>query len=471
MAKHKSLFLSAVLLLLSLTASARVQLCKIFSDGMVLQQQSQCRIWGRASAGKMVKVTTSWNGHIYRQQAGEDGHFALQVSTPVAGGPYTITISDGEAVTLRDILIGEVWICSGQSNMEMPVKGFKGQPVEGAAETLLDCDDQQLHLFTVKRRASLTPVDSVSGKWQQATSESVRSFSATAYYYGRALRRALNVPVGLIVTAWGGSACEAWMQQEWLQAFPTVKLPHDEADVKKRAQRCPTALYNGMLMPIAGYTMKGVIWYQGEDNVERSSYYADCFGRMIGGWREVWNQGDFPFYFCQIAPYDYSLIGWQKYNSALLREQQLRAEQDVKNCRMAVLLDAGLEYGIHPRCKRQAGERLALLSLSNTYGKKGLPDFAVYKQVEFHGDTADVTFDRSKEWIYFEHGAPRDNYEVAGEDRVFHKAKAWISRNHLYLQSDDVKKPVAVRYAFHDWVDADLMHDGLPVSSFRSDNW
>jgi len=469
--KYNRILLGAVMAIFAASVSAKVSLPRFFADGMVLQQQASCNLWGTADAGKNVKVITSWDGKSYQVKSGSDGKFAVQVKTPKAGGPYTITFSDGKETKLCDVLIGEVWVCSGQSNMEMPMKGFKGQPIEGAPEELMTCKDENLRLFTVKRNAQLMPVDTVTGSWQKACSESVRNFSATAYYYGKALRKALDVPVGLIVTAWGGSACEAWMTADWLKAFPTVKIAKDEADVKKRAQRCPTALYNGMLNPIIGYTMKGVIWYQGEDNVERSSYYADCFSRMIKGWREKWNQGEFPFYYCQIAPYDYSLIDWGKYNSALLREQQMKAEKMVDNCRMAVLMDAGLEYGIHPRKKREAGERLALLSLSNTYGMKGLPDFAVYKEVVFHNDTAEVSFDRSKEWIYFENGPSSENFEIAGEDKVFHKAKAWLSRNRLYLKSDEVKKPVAVRYGFKDWLKGDLMHDGLPVSSFRSDNW
>jgi sialate O-acetylesterase len=366
-------------------------------------------------------------------------------------------------------MIGEVWICSGQSNMEMQMKGFKQQPVEGTTEELLRCRDQLLRLFTVKRHASLTPEDDVTGHWDEATSASVRDFSATAYYFGRALRQTLGVPVGLIVTSWGGSACEAWMQAEWLKAFPKVQQHITEDDVKKLQQRCPTALYNGQLHPLIGYTLRGAIWYQGEDNVPRYDYYAPLMAAMVKGWRDVWKQGEFPFYYCQIAPYDYSLIEWS--GSQLLREQQMKAETLIPNARMAVLMDAGLEYGIHPRKKRQAGERLAILALSNTYGVQGMPDFAVYSKIEIQGDTIVVAFDRSKEWVYFEHGPKSHNFEVAGADKVFYPAEAWVSRNRVYVRSEKVKNPVAVRYAFHDWAEGDLMHDGLPVSSFRSDDW
>ena len=466
--------------LCSLCASARVELPSFFADGMVLQQLSECNIWGWAEPGKDVLISTSWDKQAHAATASKDGRFGVKVSTPVAGGPYSIIFRDGDTVELNDVMIGEVWLCSGQSNMEMTLKGYKGQPVEGTAEELLQCGDSLLRLFYAGRQAALEPQRDVKGSWRSANTESVRNFSATAYYFGKSLRRTLGVPVGLVCTAYGGSACEAWMKADWLQAFPKVadqwsvdsgQWSITESDVQKLQQRCPTALYNGQLSPFIGLGMRGAIWYQGEDNVPRYDYYAPLLKAMIEGWRREWQQGDFPFYYCQIAPYDYSLIQWGQYNSAYLREQQARVETMVGNCRMAVLLDAGLEYGIHPRMKRQAGERLALLALANTYGVKGLPDFAAYKEVEFRGDTAVISFDRSKEWVYFEHGPRSQNFEVAGHDRVFHPAKAWIQRNRVYVRSGEVAQPVAVRYAFRDWVVGDLMHDGLPVSSFRTDNW
>lgn len=465
----RRIVLSLFIGLSTLTMSAKVRLPQFFSDGMVLQQQSECNLWGWAEPGKKVSISTSWDKKSFMVTARKDGLFSLKVKTPEAGGPYFIGFKDQDYVQLNNVMIGEVWICSGQSNMEMQMKGFKQQPVEGTTEELLRCKDANLRLFTVKRHASLTPEQDVTGQWNEANSASVREFSATAYYFGRALRQVLDVPVGLICTSWGGSACEAWMHPEWLKAFPKVNQHVTEADVEKLQQRCPTALYNGQLKPLVGYTMRGAIWYQGEDNIPRYDYYAPLMKAMVEGWRSDWKQGNFPFYYCQIAPYDYSLIGWE--NSQYLREQQAKAETMIDNARMAVLMDAGLEYGIHPRKKRQAGERLALLALSNTYEQKGLPDFATYKDVTFQNDTAVVSFDRSKEWVYFEHGPKSQNFEIAGADKVFYPADAWVSRNRVYVHSDKVKAPVAVRYAFRDWVEGDLMHDGLPVSSFRTDDW
>ena len=453
------------------TAQAKVTLPKIFADGMVMQQQTNANLWGTATKQKTVKISTSWDNKTYSVTADKEGKWNTSIQTPAAGGPYTITLDDGEKTTLNNILIGEVWICSGQSNMEMPMKGYKNQPIENGVSDILHSQDNQLRLFTVKRTAQLKPVDDVSGTWAEACPESVREFSATAYYFGRELRSTLHCPVGLISVSWGGAACEAWMAEEWLKAFPDAVLPKTDDDVNKTKQRCPTALYNGMLRPIIGYTMRGAIWYQGEDNIPRHSTYARMQTAMIEGWRKEWKQGDFPFYYCQIAPYDYTLIGWT-YNSAFLREQQMQAEQMTTNTGMACLMDAGLEFGIHPRKKNVAGERLALLALNGTYGIKGLSaQSAYYKSAEFNGDTAIVSFDRADMWIYGTNGLKSDLVEVAGEDHVFHPAKAWIERSKLYAKSDAVAHPVAVRYAFCNWVVGDLYSDGLPISSFRSDDW
>lgn len=462
--------LAALMAFAGWDACAKVKLPAFFSSGMVLQQQTTCRIWGTASTNSRVKVVTSWNGKHYQTVSNAQGQFEVKVATPAAGGPYSITLDDGEKTTLDSILIGEVWLCSGQSNMEMPIKGFKAQPVEGAINEILNGADDNLRFFSVKRNPALTPLSDVTGKWTAANSASIREFSATAYFFGKQLRASLKVPVGLLLTAYGGSACEAWQTGEWLKAFPEVKLPTDQETVDKLKQRCPTALYNGMLHPLIGYGIRGAIWYQGEDNVNRYANYARLMKSMVEGWRQEWGLGDFPFYYCQIAPYDYSLIKWDM-NSAFLREQQLKAESMIANCRMAVLMDAGLEYGIHPRKKQLAGQRLAMLALANTYGVKGLPDYAVYSSMEIHGDTCVLRFDRSKEWVYFNNGTTSNLFKVAGADRVFHPAQAWVSGNRVYVKSTEVGRPVAVRYAFTDWAEGDLFHDGLPVSSFRTDNW
>lgn len=454
-------------------AMAEVKLPAIFADGMLMQQQTQANLWGTATPGKQVTVVPAWNKQKYATKADEQGRWKLAIPTPIAGGPYEITISDGQEIVLRNVMIGELWICSGQSNMEMPMKGFKNQPIAGSNIDIARSRNSDIRLFTVKRTSTFEPQSDVTGQWQEASPASVSEFSATAYHFGRLVNEVTGTPVGLIVAAWGGSACEAWMTAEWLKAFPDAKIPRSAEDIKS-ANRTPTVLYNGMLHPLVGLGIRGAIWYQGEDNCNRAHTYAKMMATMVEGWRGVWKQGDFPFYYCQIAPYDYSIIAQNGnvLNSAYLREAQLQAEQLIPNSGMAVLLDAGDETGIHPADKRTAGERLAFLALSKTYGLEGIgAESPRYKSMEVQGDTAIITFERSDMWLNAK-GGESHLFTVAGDDRVFHPAKAWIVRSKVHVKSDQVKHPVAVRYAFDNYVKGDLFGgDGLPVSSFRTDGW
>lgn len=470
----RGIFFFLLLMLPIWQAFPEVKLPAFFSDGMVMQQQTNANLWGTAIAGKTVSVTVGWNKKSYTTTANAEGNWNLSIPTPGAGGPYTLTISDGKPLTLKNILIGELWVCSGQSNMEMPMKGFKNQPVDNSNMDILKSKNNHIRLFTVKRTSAFTPQSDVSGFWQEATPVSVSEFSATAYYFGRLVQEVLDVPVGLITTAWGGSAAEAWMTEEWLKAFPDAKIPRSEEDIKSK-NRTPTVLYNGMLHPLIGISMRGVIWYQGEDNYNRAHTYADMLATLINGWRSQWKQGDFPFYYCQIAPYDYAIIteeGKEVINSAYLREAQMQAEHRVGNTGMAVLMDAGMKSGIHPSNKRVAGERLAFLALNKTYGIEGISgDSPCYKEMEVQGDTAIITFDRAPMWIAAENFESH-LFTLAGEDKIFHPAKAWIMRSKVYVKSEHVSHPVAVRYGFENYVKGDLFGcNGLPVSSFRTDNW
>lgn len=453
-----------------LSLSAKPVLPRIFSNGMVLQQQSQCRLWGQATAGRSVTITTTWGAKAQTKADGQ-GRWHATVATPAATcDMQSFTVSDGERTTIDSLLIGELWLCSGQSNMEMPMKGFKNQPVAGSFADILHSTDPCLRLFTVKRHSSLAPADDVVGEWQQAQPASVKEFSATAYYFGRTLRQTLRVPVGLIVAAWGGSACEAWMAAEWLKAFTDATVPAKQEDVKSK-NRTPTVLYNGMLRPLIGTTIAGVIWYQGEDNVPRYRTYADMFCRLVEGWRADWQAPAMPFYFCQIAPYNYDLLG-RYVNSALLREQQSIAEARLQHSGMAVLLDAGLENGIHPRDKQTPGLRLAALALQDTYNTPGLDAHAPrYKSVEFTDSDAVVSFDRADMWLNFRNNRSSELFEIAGADSVFHPAQATIQRSKVRVAATAVPHPVAVRYGFRQYVDGDLYSGTQPVPSFRTDDW
>jgi sialate O-acetylesterase len=463
-------------LLIIFDINAEVTLPAFFSDNMLLQQNSQVNIWGKTDANKSITVKTSWSKKVLKTTSDKSGRWKITFETPQSDGkPQSITISDGKSLTLKNILLGELWFCSGQSNMEMPMKGFKNQPVEGSNMDILYSKNDHIRLFTVKRNASLSPLTDVSGLWQAASPETVKEFSATAYYFGRLLNRILNVPIGLIHSSWGGSSAEAWMSEDMLKAFPEVKIPKTEEGLKDK-NRIPTMLYNAMIHPFLEMTIKGILWYQGESNYDRANSYKHLFSTLVKGWREKWKLNDtIPFFYCQIAPYDYSLVtpkGKEVINSAYLREAQLKAEKIIPNSGMAVLMDAGQKDCIHPSKKQVAGERLALLALTKTYAVKGIvAESPVYKSIEIHNDTVQISFDRSEMWITAKNGESK-LVTIAGNDGVFYPAKAWIVRSKLYAKSDQVKLPVAVRYAFDNYAEGDLFGtEGLPVSSFRSDDW
>ncbi|MFF5382974.1 sialate O-acetylesterase [Pedobacter suwonensis] len=462
------------LILCSSIASATVKPASIFTDHMVLQQQSKVAIWGWAKPATKVKVFTSWNKTSYTVTSDETGKWKVKVTTPAAGGPYEIALNDGEKLVLKDILIGEVWFCGGQSNMEMPMKGFKGQPVIGSNEVILKSSNPNIRLYTVPRSSITERQDnSKSSLWKLAEPEAVSNFSATAYYFGSLLSEMLHVPIGLINDSYGGSSIEAWMSPEDLKPFTEIKIP-SKGDSIKEVSRTPTTLYNGMLYPVMGYGIKGAIWYQGESNYERPQRYEDLFPAMVSGWRQHWDHGEFPFYYAQIAPYNYSLIAkpGTNYNSAYLRDAQRKSLSKIQNSGMAVLMDIGEENSIHPANKKQGGERLAYLALAQTYGIKGFGAFSpVYESLSIEKNTATLRFKNIPNGLT-SFGKTLSLFEIAGADQKFYPAKATIKGSSIVVSAEEVKVPVAVRYAFKNFVTGDLFgNDGLPVCSFRTDNW
>ncbi len=465
--KQKSVLLAFFVLGIIFSISAEIKLPAFFTSDMVLQQQTNAKIWGKAEPNKKVTLFTGWNLKRYTTTSDQNGNWKLSFSTSKAGGPYTMIISDGKILTLNNILLGEVWLCSGQSNMEMPVKGFNSQPNEGSNMDILRSENSQIRLFSVKKNADLAAQTDVVGRWEEAMPISVRDFSATAYYFGKLLQESLKVPVGLIHSSWGGSSIEAWMSQEMLTDFPAAKIPATKEDIKTPNQT-PTVLYQAMIHPLAGVAIKGVIWYQGESNRNRYETYGAMFKSMTDGWRKTWNQeAIIPFYFCQIAPFVYK----DGANSALVREAQANAAKE-PNTGMAVLMDVGEENCIHPAKKKVAGERLALLALNKTYGNTAIAcESPVYKNVEIKAGEVIVNFEGAPMGL-FAKNATSQLFTVAGKDQIFHPAKASINKNTVIVKCDEVADPVAVRYAFENFVVGDLFSsEGLPVSSFRSDNW
>ncbi|SDJ09314.1 sialate O-acetylesterase [Pedobacter sp. ok626] len=469
---------SATALLLVFCAGssfAEVKPASIFTDHMVLQQKADVAVWGWAKNNSLVTLIPSWDKKKYTVKADVNGKWKLKIATPKAGGPYEVTISDGKAITLKDILIGEVWFCGGQSNMEMPMKGFKAQPILGSNELILKSSNSQIRLYTVPRSSITERQDnSKPSDWKLAGPEAVSSFSATAYYFGKLLSEMLNVPVGLINDSYGGSTIEAWMSPELLKSFPEVKIP-SKGDSIKEVSRTPTTLYNGMLYPAIGYGIRGAIWYQGESNQERPDRYEDLFPAMVKEWRNVWGMGDFPFYYAQIAPYKYAKDPTQsdkKSNSAFIRDAQRKSLSKISNSGMAVLMDVGEERSIHPANKEKGGVRLAYLALGNTYGIKGFSYASPeYESMTVNDGVAVLKFQNVANGLT-SFGKPLSLFEIAGEDKVFYPAKAVLSGSSIKVSAEAVKAPVAVRYAFKDFVIGDLYgNEGLPVSSFRTDDW
>jgi sialate O-acetylesterase len=447
---------------------AEVKLPAIFGDHMVLQQQTDAAIWGKATPGKSVKVVTSWNKKSYSANSDKEGNWKTKVSTPSAGGPYSITISDGKTLTLNNVLIGEVWICSGQSNMQMTMQGYFNQPIIGANEAIATSSNNSIRLFTVERVKSLEPAEDFTGAWLECVPENVANFSATAYFFGRMVQQALNVPVGLICSSWGGTRIEPWISENGFKNFDWVKLP-DKKMTGEFNQQTPTVLYNAMIAPMVGYAFRGGLWYQGESNRNEPVQYEKLMSGLASNWRAEWGIGDFPFYYVQIAPFDYGPTGL---NSAFLREAQLNAADDIPAFGMACLMDAGEKDNIHPARKREAGERLAFLALANTYGQKGIEySGPVLKEMTVEGQMVKLTFDHAKNGLTT-FGKELENFKIAGENKRFFPAKAFITGKGITLFSPQVEKPVAVRYAFDDFVVGELFNtEGLPASSFRTDDW
>ena len=460
-----------LLLFCSLHSIGEIRFPSVIASNMVLQQRSEVPIWGSAAARSRVTVVCSWDHKTYSATAGTDGAWKVMVRTPAAGGPYNIRCSEGSnrAVTLDNVLIGEVWLCSGQSNMEMPVKGFKNQPVLGSTQLLMEADNPQIRLFRLERAQSRSPQsDCKATGWQAANATSVADFSAVGYQYAKLLQAQLKVPVGVIMTTWGGTVIEAWMDRQSLGLFPGIKV-RDAADTARINKNEPAVLYNAMVHPLVGYGIKGVIWYQGEQNRPNAEIYDSLLVTMVKEWRRIWNRGDWPFYYVQIAPYGYNdKLG----PAAPLRDAQLKALPRIPNAGMVVSMDAGEQRSIHPADKAVISFRLGCWALARTYGRVGLPYASpVYHDMKVEKDGIVIHFDHAPNGLT-SFGKTLSAFEVAGEDRVFHPANARITGSGVTVWSDSVRAPVAVRYAWKDWVTGDLYNtEGLPAAPFRSDDW
>ncbi len=473
---------------LPLAARADVKPSTICSEGMVLQQKSKANIWGTASKGEGVSVT--FRDKTVETKADEAGNWVVAVDSGTAGGPFPLTIKGNNTIAYKGVLVGEVWICSGQSNMEANVGSY------------IKCDDMpyassaphnsMLRTFNVKKNPQTTPQSETSGNWIEADPKTVSNFTAVGYFFGRNLQENLKVPVGLIHTSWGGTRIETWMSESAL-------APYEKADPKAKAGNPNGAsqLYNGMIAPILNYQVKGAIWYQGESNAGNAYKYRSMHPGMVENWRADFKNPDLAFYFVQLAPFGNTPKAPGASNWAELREAQTMTLK-LKATGMAVITDFGSEYDIHPTPKRPVGERLALAARAQTYGEKIVYSGPMYKSFKVAGDTAIISFDhvdggilgkemvptierKNKDGMVVaaayrvkegSSNAPLLGFTVCGKDKVFHNAKAEIVGSTVVVSCEAVAEPIAVRYGWANHPICNLFNrEGLPASPFRTDEF
>ncbi len=492
---HRLHLLVAVMLLISVgSASADVQLPNIFSDSMVLQRGQENRVWGRADAGEKVTVTIADQSH--QATADGDGNWHVMLSPLSVGDPLELTVKGKNEIKCDDVLVGEVWICSGQSNMAMTVDRSNDADMERAAAHF-----PQIRMINFPRVGTQSPIWTHDGaSWMVCSPETVGQFSGAGYFFGRQLYQTIDVPIGLINNAWGGSACEAWVNRDLLGADPAyapmlerwdtmqancaaleAKTTLTDAEKKKLSDlkkqlsgnHNPSNIYNGVLKSHLGYGIRGAIWYQGESNAGRAYQYRDLFPLMISNWRNEWGQGDFPFYWVQLADFRSENTEPGDSSWAELREAQTMTMDKLANTGEAVIIDTGEGYDIHPKDKQTVGRRLARWALAKDYGIDIPCQSPRYKSMEKSGNTITLTFDHvGTGWRPFDVREPR-GFAVAGEDKAFVWAQAKILKDgRVEVSCDQVADPVSVRYGWAENPVVNMFNNaGLPLTPFRTDEW
>jgi sialate O-acetylesterase len=476
----RRLILLAGLFALAAPARADVKLHPLFTDQMVLQRDAECPVWGTAAPGEKVTVTLAGpegKATVVEATADDKGAWKATLPKAAAGTGFTLTAKGANEVSVTGVAVGDVWVCSGQSNMEWPVNAsYDAEKVKAAAK------NPNVRLFTVQKRTAPAPIADMGDlkhftRWSESGPDTVGGFSAVAYHFGTTLQKGIGVPVGLIHTSWGGTPAEAWASTPALAAVPELAYYADRAKTAKADKKgnlgpnVPGVLYNAMIHPLLPFAIKGAIWYQGESNAGKAAEYRTLFPAMIKDWRAKW-ESDFPFYCVQLAPWhagDADGVTWPE-----LREAQLLTTKTLPNVGMAVITDAGDLFDIHPRDKVTPGTRLARAALVQTYGKKGPGTGPAFKELKLDGDKAIVTFDSVGGGLVNRYGNnPTVNgFEVCGDDRVFYPAKARIAGETVVVSSDRVAKPVAVRFGWKNYPVTSLFNrEGLPASPFRTDDF
>ncbi|WP_413431119.1 sialate O-acetylesterase [Crateriforma spongiae] len=493
------------LLVTTVSASAEISVCSLFTDHMVVQRDKPVRVWGWTDAG--AEVTASLGGHDAKATAGSDGRFEMELAALPAGGPHELVIQSGnDAKTISDVLVGEVWICSGQSNMAWAVQSANDADLES-----LSANYPQIRLISVPQVGTQEPQKDFNGQWSVCSPSTVKDFSAVGYFFGRQLHQTLDVPIGLIDNAWGGSAAEAWISRQRLEKageyedllnhWDEMARNYDFAKMKKayeerrqawidggrkgnapRAPRDamsgnhrPANIYNGVLKPTIGYSIRGAIWYQGESNSSRAYQYRNLFPLMIQSWRDEWGQGDFPFYWVQLADFRAEVDQPAESDWAELREAQTMTMDKLSNTGQAVIIDLGEASDIHPKNKQDVAKRLARWALAKDYGIDVPYQSPRFDSVEFDGDKAIVKFSHTGRGLDTFDVREMIGFTIAGDDKNFVHAEAKLmpgTKDTVVVSSPEVSDPVAVRYA---WADNPICNvqsaDGLPLTPFRSDDF
>lgn len=455
--------LPVLLLLLGSTVFAQLRLPAILQSGMVLQQKDSVSIWGWAGPSEKVTLTTSWDKKQYETTASDLARWTVKIKTPAAGGPYSISITSRNTIVLEDVLIGEVWVCSGQSNMEWSF--YNG--VKDIATEFPKAANSSIRFFHVNKTGADFPQEDLKASWAKADSNQLKSFSAVGYFFGKHLYEKLNVPIGLINVSWGGTPAEAWTPEAVIQADPQLKAM---AAQQKKVAWWPTApaqAFNGMIAPITQYGIAGVIWYQGESNTGTHAGYRQLFTGMIDSWRAAWKK-DLPFYYVQIAPFKYGTTGI----GALLREAQAAAASH-PNTGMVVITDlVDTVTDIHPSRKNPVGTRLANYALAATY-KLPITD---YRSPEYSSSTIDkgkilLKFNYAEKGLRAKTNLPEGWLisDINGTSWLVPKVK--IEKNTVVLWHPDIKNPMYVRYGFGNTSIGNMESmAGLPLAPFRTDH-
>ena len=458
-------------------AQAKIELPEIIGDNMVLQQQTNAHLWGKATPKATVTINVSWSGEKFTTRADKEGHWLVSVPTPAASkDEQTIVIDEnGEQTVISRVLIGEVWFASGQSNMEMPLNGFWNCPVEGSNEVIATASENRyVRIAPIPQNGQTKPVEEVKGKWEVPSPATAPRMSATSYFFATMLQRALDIPVGVIACAWGGSRVEGWLPESIVSKYEDVNVKQEQEkgwNGQWWHYHTPCIMYNGMLHPLRHYTVRGFLWYQGESNVGKHDTYPQRLKTMVDLWRSEFGgtAADMPFYEVEIAPWG----GNDDWSGPRFRECQHEAARIIENAGCICINDLVYPYErwqIHPAQKREVGNRLAYMALNRTYGFKSIAcDSPEFDHMQVKDGEIEVFFryadDGLSPWQDIE------GFEIAGDDDQYKPAKARLNESNksIVVSSPEVPQPKNVRYCYRAFQIGNLKnHRGLPAVPFRT---